>query len=96
MKNLFTRSLAVILVCLFVISGINFAVLSSNETNSGDKLSAINIAISGKVSLMFYFSDLSAVDHFKVTVPNRDGTSTTTAKVSSLERDSPAADTCSR
>ena len=89
MKNLFTRSLAVILVCLFVISGINFAVLSSNETNSGDKLSAINIAISGKVSLMFYFSDLSAVDHFKVTVPNRDGTSTTTTvKVSSLERDS--------
>ena len=38
---------------------------------------------------MFYFSDLSAVDHFKVTVPNRDGTSTTTTvKVSSLERDS--------
>ena len=89
MRKIFTRILAVMLVCLFVISGFNFSVFASSTTDLGEKLSAMNVEVSGRVSLMFYFTNMDNVSYFKVTVPNRDGSTTTkVVEKSSLKYDS--------
>lgn len=78
MKKILTKLLAVMLVCLFAISGFNFSVIADNSADHGEKLAAMNVEVSGKISLMFYFTDMNDVSYFKVTVPNKDGSSTTT------------------
>lgn len=92
MKKIFTKLLAVVLVCLFAVSGFNFSVVASNTTNTGETLSAMNIEISGKISLMLYFTDMDQVSYFQVTVPNKEGSSpeSTTDKVekTALKKDS--------
>jgi len=77
MKNFITKALAVMLVCLFAISGFNFSIIAANTADLGETLSAMNVEVSGKISLMFYFKDLNNVSYFKVTVPNKDGSATT-------------------
>ena len=89
MKKLCTKALALILVGLFVILGANFSVLAENTVDTGEDLSAINIGISGKISLMFYFKDLDAVSGFKVTAPTIDGSdNVTVVDKSELQYDS--------
>ena len=78
MKKLFTKLLAVMLVCLFAISGFNFSVIADNSADHGETLAAMNIEVSGKISLMFYFTDMDDVSYFKVSVPNKDKTTTVT------------------
>ena len=89
MKNFITKALAVMLVCLFAISGFNFSIIAASTADLGETLSAMNVEVSGKISLMFYFKDLSNVSYFKVTVPNKDGSATTeVVEKSSLRYDS--------
>lgn len=89
MKKIFTKLLAVMLVCLFAISGFNFSVIADNSADHGEKLAAMNIEVSGKISLMFYFTNMNDVSYFKVTVPNKDQTTTTTTvNKSGLKTDS--------
>lgn len=81
-KQSLIKLLAATLAFLFVISGMTFptfAADTSTETQSdlGDRLVAMNVAASGQVSLMLYFTDLDHVDYFKVTLPERDGKSET-------------------
>lgn len=72
MKNIFVRSLAVLLVCLFAISGFNFSVFASNDAGLGDTLTAANIEIRGKIILMLYFKNLDNVEYFEVKIPQLD------------------------
>ena len=72
MKNIFVRSLAVLLVCLFAISGFNFSVFASNDTGLGDTLTAANVEIRGKIILMLYFKNLDNVEYFEVKIPQLD------------------------
>ncbi|MBR4032482.1 MAG: hypothetical protein IKJ07_07090 [Clostridia bacterium] len=72
MKNIFVRSLAVLLVCLFAISGFNFSVFASNDAGLGDTLTAANIEIRGKIILMLYFKNLDNVEYFEVKIPQPD------------------------
>ncbi|MBQ3013198.1 MAG: hypothetical protein IJD74_06640 [Clostridia bacterium] len=89
MKKFLTKVLAVLLICLFAISGFNFSIVAASTADLGETLSAMNVEASGKVSLMFYFKNLSNVSYFKVTVPNKDGSSTTeVVEKSSLRYDS--------
>lgn len=80
-KRFLVKSLAAMLAFLFVVSGMAFPTLAATEStettggNLGDKLVAINVAVSGKVSLMFYFTDLDSVDYFEVSLPARNGVS---------------------
>ncbi|MBQ7829944.1 MAG: hypothetical protein IJ345_06705 [Clostridia bacterium] len=68
MKKLITKALAVLLICLFVISGFNFSILADNTVQTDEKLAAINLGISGKISLMFYFTNIDEISGFRVTV----------------------------
>ncbi|MBQ9749298.1 MAG: hypothetical protein IJV87_01785 [Clostridia bacterium] len=89
MKKIMTKVLAIMLVCLFAISGFNFSIIAADTADLGETLSAMNVEVSGKISLMFYFKDLSNVSYFKVTVPNKDGSATTeVVEKSSLRYDS--------
>ena len=89
MKKIFAKSLAVLLVCLFVISGINFSISAATTTDHGETLSAMNISISGNISLMFYFKNLDNVSYFQVTVPQKDGSDkVTTVDKNDLKYDS--------
>ena len=89
MKKIFVKSLAVLLVCLFVISGINFSISAATTTDHGETLSAMNISISGNISLMFYFKNLDNVSYFQVTVPQKDGSDkVTTVDKNDLKYDS--------
>lgn len=91
MKKIFVKSLAVLLVCLFVISGINFSISAATTTDHGETLSAMNISISGNISLMFYFKNLDNVSYFQVTVPQKDGSDkVTTVDKNDLKYDSSA------
>lgn len=89
MKNVIVKVISMLLVCLFAISGINFSIFAANDTaDLGETLSAINIEVSGKISLMFYFKNLEDVSYFEVTVPNREGSTTTVVERSALQYDS--------
>ena len=58
MKKFLTKVLAVLLICLFAISGFNFSIVAASTADLGETLSAMNVEASGKVSLMFYFKNL--------------------------------------
>ncbi|MBR5773641.1 MAG: hypothetical protein IKY44_02195, partial [Clostridia bacterium] len=63
--------------------------LASDKVVTGETLSAINVGISGKISLMFYFENLDGVSGFKVTVPQKDGSNEeTVVNKSELKYDS--------
>jgi len=78
MKKFFVKLLAVMLVCLFAVSGFNFSIIADNSADHGEKLAAMNIEVSGKISLMFYFTQMENVEYLTVNVPNKDGSSSTT------------------
>lgn len=86
MKKFFVKALAVLLVCLFAISGINFSIIADDSADAGtagpgEQLVAMNIAIRGKINLMFYFRNVRDIAYFKVGLPQADGT-TSTVKIS--------------
>lgn len=71
MKKFFVKALAMLLVCMFVISGINFSIFASDTKsagNLGDKLAAMNVELSGKVKMLLYFTDVENVDRYEVNV----------------------------
>lgn len=71
------------LAFLFVVSGMTFPAFAATEStettegNLGDSLVALNVAIHGQVSLLFYFKNLDNVSYFKVVAPSRSGVSET-------------------
>ena len=82
MKKFFVKALAVLLVCMFVLSGINFSIFASNGSgNLGDKLAAVNVAVSGQVKMLFYFTNVDDVDYYEVSV---DGERYLTKRVSNM------------
>jgi len=94
-KRFLVKSLATMLAFLFVVSGMTFPSLAASESTEptggdlGDKLVAINVAIHGQVSLLFYFKNLDNVSYFKVVAPSRSGVSETKeVPKSSLKYDS--------
>ncbi|MBR4032184.1 MAG: hypothetical protein IKJ07_05560 [Clostridia bacterium] len=71
MKKFFVKALAMLLVCMFVISGINFSIFAidtKSAGNLGDKLAAMNVELSGKVKMLLYFTDVENVDRYEVDV----------------------------
>ncbi len=82
------------LAFLFVVSGMAFPAFAATESTEttggdlGDKLVAINVAIHGQVSLLFYFTDLDDVSYFKVVIPTQSGAETKEVPKSSLKYDS--------
>lgn len=79
MKKFFVKALAMLLVCIFVISGINFSIFASDDSESaqsvkplGDKLVAANVAITGRVKLWFYFTNTQNVHRYVVEIPGED------------------------
>ncbi|MBQ9749981.1 MAG: hypothetical protein IJV87_05305 [Clostridia bacterium] len=74
MKKIFVKALAVLLTCMFVISGINFSIFAGDAVNAGnlgDRLVALNVSLSGRVLMSFYFTDVEEnVDYYVVKVGN--------------------------
>ena len=72
MKKFFVKALAVLLTCMFVISGINFSIFAGDAVNAGnlgDKLVALNVSLSGRVLMSFYFTNVEEnVDYYVVKV----------------------------
>ncbi|MBQ7829786.1 MAG: hypothetical protein IJ345_05900 [Clostridia bacterium] len=73
MKRFFVKTLAMLLVCIFVLSGINFSIFASSGSGDlGDTLVAMNVAISGQIKMLFYFTDVDGVDYYEVKVGEND------------------------
>ena len=75
MKRFFVKILAMLLACIFVISGINFSIFASDTIspgNLGDRLVAANVAITGRIKLWFYFADTQNVQRYVVEIPGED------------------------
>jgi len=76
MKKFFVKALAVLLTCMFVISGINFSIFAGDAVNAGnlgDKLVAMNVALTGRVKMSFYFTNVEGnVDYYAVKVGNEE------------------------
>ena len=73
MKRFFVKTLAMLLVCIFVLSGINFSIFASSGSGDlGDTLAAMNVAISGQIKMWFYFTDVENVDYYEVKVGEND------------------------
>ena len=75
MKRFFVKILAMLLACIFVISGINFSIFASDTIspgNLGDRLVAMNVAITGRIKLWFYFADTQNVQRYVVEIPGED------------------------
>ena len=93
-KRFLVKSLATMLAFLFVVSGMAFPAFAATESTEtiggdlGDKLVAINVAIHGQVSLLFYFTDLDNVSYFKVVIPTQSGAETKEVQKDSLKYDS--------
>lgn len=71
MKKFFVKTLAMLLVCMFVISGINFSIFASDTISPGnleDKLVAMNVELSGRVKMLFYFTNTDNVERYNVEI----------------------------
>ena len=71
MKKFFVKTLAMLLVCMFVISGINFSIFASDTKSAGnleDKLVAMNVELSGRVKMLFYFTNTDNVERYNVEI----------------------------
>lgn len=73
MKKLLTKALAVLLVCLFALSAVNFSISADDSNPLGEKLAAMNVKIRGSNRLMFYFTNIDNVEFFEVKIPQANG-----------------------
>ena len=73
MKKLLTKALAVLLVCLFALSAVNFSISADDSNTPGEKLVATNVKIRGSNRLMFYFTNIDNVEFFEVKIPQANG-----------------------
>ena len=73
MKKFFAKALAILLVCLFALSAVNFSIIADDSSPLGEKLMSVNLKIRGSIRMMFYFTDIDNVEYFEVGLPQADG-----------------------
>lgn len=73
MKKFFAKALAILLVCLFALSAVNFSIIADDSSPLGEKLAAMNVKIRGSNRLMFYFTNIDNVEFFEVKIPQATG-----------------------